>query len=119
MQADVYVIRRRKAGGKGWEYLGDDDDWVSLVQSTRFPEIDLSRLAPGEQWARLVPTVRWYHETVDGGRCQTTRAAAHVWVVDSGGRVVRVTTWRVETGEEFRGVGPVFQPGARERRRRD
>ena len=96
-EAYVYVIRRRKSGGKGWEYLGDDD-WGSLARSTRFAEIDHpgTLLAWSGQWARLVPTVRWYHETVDGGRCQTTRAAAHVWVVDSGGKVIRVTTWRVE-----------------------
>lgn len=94
----TYVIRRRRADGKGWEYEARRG-MGSLSTATRHvlssPPRDKHECLSGCEWARLVPTVRW---VVEGGLETRTFDDREV-ALDSrmpNERILRVTTWRVE-----------------------
>lgn len=91
-----FVIRRRR--GKGWEYWSDTTvDWGPLIEATRYRCRVYVELAGGGVCARLVPTVRYAHAIPSGGVSgPMPRTEAHALRREIGGRVLKITTWRVE-----------------------
>lgn len=104
---DTYVIRRRKANGKGWEYLRSVG-WGPLAGAFRWAEPPNEKPLPRhEQLCRMVPAVRWavrvtqrdgslsYHEF-----CNTRKLARMVasMRIANGHKaiVVKRTTYRPE-----------------------
>lgn len=104
--SDIYVIRRRKKSGKGWEYLGSvGNSFGPLPAAHRFQGRPIRRWS--EQVCRMVPTVRWAVRVTDnhGGSRELPALTPQMAVetrdlwLDRGrvrANIIKRTTWRPE-----------------------
>ena len=103
--SDVYVIRRRKAGG-GWEYLQSDhvdDFWGGFATSRR--TFDRPVCTWNGQLCRMVPTVTWAWKRGQPGTwrwIEMSEEEARLCKRDvPGSRIRSRTTWRVVPESEL------------------
>lgn len=112
--SETYVIRRRKANGKGWEWLADwwwDDDrvgsgcrWGTFMEKYVFsdgePSADRVACDVDGQVCRMVPTVRWFVKGTDGklgfGSSHQAHRYLNKWRHLTKGPVTKRTTYRPE-----------------------
>lgn len=99
---DTYVIRRRKANGKGWEYYDEYGQWSNMPAAIRFRKATAANVAATIhkcEVCRMVPTVRWFYcaenDTEYGPLCHKPGPSAYA-DIEGPVKVIKRTTYRPE-----------------------